>query len=182
MLRLFDWKCKPCGQAHEALVPVPHGEDTPGEAFVHCADCGDSTAHERQMSLPAPYMGEKVLNPSVRGGNYDTMGHKALPDLPDLPGAAEHSEKLGRALSAVPDGPRRDDARRDVMAAHLKTAPSGADYATMFASPAYKEAEAAQAPVIAENKSKRARAAAIANGENVNMRRDRALGDPNITA
>lgn len=34
------------------------------------------------MPLTAPYMGERVHNPMVSGGDFDTVGNKELPPLP----------------------------------------------------------------------------------------------------
>jgi hypothetical protein len=76
--RNLDWEC-PCGDKREALVWVPHGEPSPASAAIECETCGHVTDHERRMSLPAAYLGEKPYAPKVYGGRFDTMGLAPLP-------------------------------------------------------------------------------------------------------
>jgi hypothetical protein len=122
--------------------------------------------HERRISCPAPYMGEKVLNPMVSGGGFDTTGHKALPALPEFKDSGEVFRDDPRS-EASPGN--RGKVAREALTEH-------------FQSSDFKEAKRARAAVKAENKQKQKRAAAIRRGENVNMRRDRCAGDPAITA
>lgn len=84
MFRQYDFECCLCGGVHADLVNVPSGAKPLGLYELRCPHCDCCANHQRLMSCPAPYMGEKVLNPSVRGGAYDTMGYKPLPQPPRL--------------------------------------------------------------------------------------------------
>lgn len=89
MFRLYDWGCDDCNYLHEPLIDVPVGGAVPLVAYFYCPLCEETTKHERELSLPAPYMGERVCNPCVRGGSFDTMGNSPVPSLPELPSSAE---------------------------------------------------------------------------------------------
>lgn len=179
MLRLYDWLCAECSTRTEALVDVPHGTEPPKNRELFCSDCGEHITHNRTISLVAPYTGEHIRNPEVYGGSCDTMGHRRVQDLPDLPGAAEHSAETARKLRALPDNASHED-RRAVLREQGKTAPSGADYASLFSTNEYKEKERKRARDQKENALKRKRAKAHKAGANINFRRDRCAGDPKI--
>ena len=181
MWKPVDFKCSSCGATHEETVWVPQGDPRPSTTCCDCPACGDTCPHDSVLGLPAPYMGEKILNPQMFGGAYDTMGARELHDLPDLPGQQEHSAKLRAAMSQLPDNATSQE-RKAVFSEACKDAPSSADYETMFQSPEYKEKSAANEQIKKENKAKQTRAKAIARGENINMRRDKCPGDPNMTA
>lgn len=187
MWKPVDYQCQNCGCDHEETVWIPHGGERPAAAEFVCPYCGigddgdGRREHHAIMGLPAPYMGEKILNPPMYGGTYDTMGAREMQDLPDLPGQAEHSAKLRKAMAALPDTATSEE-RKAVFGDACKDAPSSADYASLFKTPEYKEAERANKQIATENAAKRKRAKAIAKGENVNMRRDKCPGDPNVTA
>ena len=89
MFRNYDWSCCSCGSVREHLVQFPQGDDPPELLQLECLRCDRSEPHRRCISLPAEYHGERVLNPVVRGGNFDTAGKRALPPLPDLPAGVE---------------------------------------------------------------------------------------------
>lgn len=181
MQRLFDWKCDTCGERAEELVDVPHGEKPPKQAPFVCGTCVAETVHTRQLSMPAPYMGERNLSPRVYGGQFDTMGAQQGPDAPALPGEAEHMDHVADKLAALgEDAPHEE--RAAVMRETLQQAPNSDDYAAHFATPEYQETMAQRRQIQASNKQKRARAAAMLRGENVNFRRDKAAGDPNMAA
>lgn len=185
MWRPVDFRCDVCGSDLEEFVYIPIGGERPSEMILHCHRCNDVTIHHSVIGLPAPYMGEKILNPQMYGGTYDTMGAREMEDLPDLPGQAEHSAKMRKSLSKFSDAewssmPKRE--RDAAIGEACKDAPSSADYASLFAKPEYKEVEHANQEIAKQNRSKRKRAKAIARGENVNMRRDKCPGDPKITA
>lgn len=181
MWKPVDFQCGVCGHIRERFIDVPIGQDRPESMTFRCHECNADTTHHSIIGLPAPYMGEKVLNPQMYGGEYDTMGHREPMPLPDLPGQAEHSAKIRAEMSKLPDNATSADRKRAFSEA-CKDAPSSADYSTLFNTPEYKETEAINKKIDKENKAKRKRAAAIARGENINMRRDKVAGDPNITA
>ena len=178
MLRLFDWLCIKCDLRSEGYVDVPHGE-TPPDTHDQVCPIHGVTPHDRTVSLPAPYTGEHVRNPHVYGGSMDTMGCKPTMDLPDLPGANEHSAETIAKLRQIPDSAPQE-ARYSVLREAAKSAPGGADYATMFETSEYKEVEKQRAHDIKLNKKKKERAAVLHSGGHVNMRRDRCEGDPVI--
>jgi hypothetical protein len=182
MWKPIDFECDVCGFKHEEFFDIGMGAERPTHTVLACPGCnGELTMHHSVIGLPAPYMGEKVLNPRMYGGNYDTMGAREFEPLPDLPGQEEHSAKLRKAMSQLPDTASSAE-RSAVFREACNDAPSSADYASLFARPEYKEAERANKEIAKQNASKRKRAKAIARGENVNMRRDRCPGDPKITA
>jgi len=84
MLRLYDFECER-GHIHEALVDVPAGEHPGTHYALTCPKCRACSPHLRLISPPAKYLGEKVMSPKVYGGQFDTMGAKALPTLPEFP-------------------------------------------------------------------------------------------------
>ncbi len=181
MWKPVDWECEKCNQPHEETVWIPHGGERPAKADFLCPHCKSISTHTSVLGLPAPYMGEKMLNPRMYGGRCDTMGHVEHEKLPDLPGQAEHSEKIRKAMSQLPDSATSKE-RKSVFSEACKDAPSSADYSDLFSKPEYKEVEARNEQITKENTSKQKRAKAIASGENVNMRRDKCPGDPNMTA
>lgn len=96
--RLYDWRCTECNVPEEHLTECPVGETPRKRSRLMCRWCGGITPHERLMSCPAPYMGERVLNPMVRGGSFDTMGQASPPPLPDLPAGVESTTSNYRQL------------------------------------------------------------------------------------
>ena len=89
MYRLFDWDCPKCESLFDALVW--HDAENllpPKQAEQTCPMCNTTMVMKRRQgggaSCPAPYMGEKILNPSICGGNYDTMGGERAPTLPQV--------------------------------------------------------------------------------------------------
>lgn len=181
MKRLADIECEFCGERAEELINKAHGEPMPKRVAAHCGHCFNLTPHSVLISAPAKYLGEKNLSPHVYGGRFDTMGHRAGPDLPDLPGAATHGAFVAKKLAALgPDASTAD--RKAVLAETMESAPSSADYAALFSTPEYRERMAERKRIGVENKAKRARAAAFARGETVNFRRDKVAGDPNMAA
>ncbi len=179
--KLIDFRCDECGHEMESLVDVPHDSKRPTWRSTTCKECGSITRQSALIGLPAPYMGERVCNPQQYGGPCDTMGHKEPPPLPDLHGASEHRAKLAERMRDVPNNAPRKEAQA-AFAAASHDAPSSADYATLFASKEYKSAEAERTHIQKQNEQKRARASAIAKGENINMKRDKCAGDPNLAA
>lgn len=119
MFRLYDWQCCACGKVDEHLTSCPAGERPKRKATQLCRWCGDVTPHERLMSCPAPYMGERVCNPMVRGGAFDTMGHAPVPDLPDLPAGVESNTANYRQLWSTPEW---REAKADLKEANRKNA------------------------------------------------------------
>ena len=180
MLRLFDWECSACKEQHENLAEIPHGK-LPRSVTFECPYCEETVRQRRLISLPAPYMGEKNLSPIVKGGSFDTVGHRKLPDLPDLPGAKEHSAKTQAALRALPPNATQGDRQATILKAG-KDAPRASDYMALFNKPEYKEAESARKQVAKQNADKKKRHRALTRGENVNFRRDKALGDPKMSS
>lgn len=178
MFRLYDFVCTQCKVKDEHLVDTPHGEKVALLIRDWCYQCNDTVDHERVMSMPAPYMGEKVVNPIMHGGKNDTAGKKALPPLPELKGEAEYQAKLGAEIAKASSGGR--EAVNEVLERMSGEAPSSADYGTLFDSKEYKKAEKRRARAKAENDEKKKRLKAIRRGEQVNMKRDKCRGDPKI--
>lgn len=181
MWRPIDYRCCECKRIHEEMVWVSSGTARPKSGVFVCPSCEDETTHESVIGLTAPYMGEKVLNPEMYGGTCDTMGAVQHMPLPDLPGQEEHSAKIRKAMSQLPDSASSKE-RKSVFSEACKDAPSSADYQSLFSKPEYKEVEAVNDKITKENTAKRKRAKAMRRGENVNMRRDKCPGDPNMTA
>lgn len=155
--RSYDWECTQCGCVAWHLVDVPHGELPPRTAELPCLECDEMTEHDKVISLVAAYMGEKMLNPIVHGGKFDTAGRRELPSMPafdNLPPDASISARKERV-----------DAYRE-----------------RFQSNEWREMKRERAAIRAENAQKRQRLAAIARGDNINMRRDKCAGDPKVTA
>lgn len=155
--RSFDWCCTVCEWTQWELVDVPHGERPPKQAVFTCDICEEEQTFDRIVSLVAEYHGEKVLNVPVYGGQFDTMGKRALPSMDMLP--------------TLPADASASDCREQIDA-----------YKERFASSEWKELKKERASIAKENAAKRKRAAAIARGENINMRRDKLSGDPKMTA
>ena len=85
---------------HETLLDVPHGDRPALALAANCPRCKEALPHRRVLSLPAPYLGERVRNPCVRGGAFDTMGNAPVPALPDLPAGVESNTENYRQLFA----------------------------------------------------------------------------------
>lgn len=179
MYRLFDFECDSCGTRAEALVSVPAGESPPKSIEADCWMCECVTGHSRIMPLVARYLGEKVFNPAVYGGRFDTMGHQALPSLPDVPGWSEAERQAETALRDLPDNHTLDQRREALRSVEFP----GADaYMELAAKPETKEIKRERKRIAEQNAQKKQRAAAIRRGDNVNMRTDRCAGDPKVTA
>lgn len=179
MWRPVDVECEHCGATHEEWVEQSVGKPRPEHVDSACPECSADGHNAVVLSMPAKYMGERISCPMVYGGQCDTMGYKELHDLPDLPGQAEHSAKLSRVMSQLPDNASSAE-RKALFSEHCKDAPTSADYSTLFASPEYKAVEAANAKIVKENNEKRARAKAWKAGNPMNFRRDKCAGDPEI--
>ncbi len=145
---------------------------------LDCDICGEETEQERLISAPAPYMGERLLNPIVRGGSYDTAGDAPMPSYPDAPGEAEHVAKIQSKLSALgQDAPQAE--RYEAMASVASDAP---DIISHMGKPECIEIKKERKRIGEQNIAKKQRLRALKRGENVNMRRDRLAGDPKLTA
>lgn len=103
MYRLYDWRCRVCERTDEHLTQCRDGTKPKRQMLLCCRWCGVPRVHDRMISPPAPYMGERVINPMVRGGRFDTMGHEAPPMLPDLPSGVESTTSNYRQLFATPE-------------------------------------------------------------------------------
>jgi len=179
MIRLYDWLCSKCNTRRESYIDVPHGTDPIGTKALLCDSCDSIVSHARTISLVAPYTGDHVRNPHVYGGNMDTMGMRPVQALPDLAGAEGHGEETARKLAALPDSAPNEE-RYSILRDRGKSAPSGADYASLFETSEYKACEKKRAHEQRLNGRKRKRAKALKSGAHVNFRRDRCEGDPAI--
>lgn len=177
--RFYDWECGVCSARREALLWVDGGSEPDKRTKLRCDKCGRITTHTRLVSLPAPYTGEQVHNPMVTGGRYDTMGHEPMPDVPTNRHLAEHQARCSAALASLPDSLSPQERHRAVCAA-VGSSPNVCDIQSHYNKPEVKEVLAERNKIKQRNKQKRARAAALASGAPVNMRRDRCPGDPKI--
>ena len=157
MFRSHDWQCSICERVQWALIWVSSGCDAQRHLISDCPTCERATEHRQIISLTAEYHGERVLNPIVHGGSYDTAGTRELPTMDALPSLPKDASK---------------DARKDQIEA----------YRQRFSSPEWKDLKSQQASIQKDNVGKRQRLQAINNGENINMRRDKLPGDPKVTA
>lgn len=182
-LKLFDYECTECGRKREAFLSVPPGASPQSQRGLECSDCAGFTIHDRLISAPSQYLGERQFNPMIHGGRWDTMGARELPTLPDLPGESAHIERASRAAAALPADLTRHERAHELrkIVGSASDAPTTSDYAAHFATSEYREAKAARDRVRAENAEKRKRATALARGENINFRRDRCKGDAAVT-
>lgn len=193
MFKQRDWACPECEHVFGALVDVPSKEKVPLHSEQECPECGFEGLCELRLSLPSPYMGEIVLNPNINGGNFDTMGKKRAPALPEYAPIVEHGEKIQSFLNSPGEVTYRDDNGKKVkthiskaplrvlheeVKRNVPNAPKMEDAGEHLESPEYKEIRGARKRAIARNKKKAKRAAALARGENINFRKDRCEGDP----
>ena len=86
MFRLFDWQCTKCNRIAERVEPAELKH-----LHADCPVCGTMTNHDRILSAPAPYLGEKPHNPEMMGGKFDTMGMRAPPCGPIMPDGLSYS-------------------------------------------------------------------------------------------
>ena len=151
MLKLYDWECQRCGAIQEHAVEVPAKMLAALSMRAGCRRCKTRTTHKRLMSAPAPYVGEKTVNPRFGGGSgaRDTLGMVRGPSLPELP---DELCKTG-----------------DV-----------AGIREFFGRPEYKEIERQRKVIAKQNAAKQKRNKAMKAGWHINMRRDRLPGDPKI--
>jgi hypothetical protein len=70
----------------ESLVEVPRGKRPPKKTRLACRCASAKVFHERLLSPPAEYLGERPLSVMVTGGSCDTTGHRRLPELPEFTG------------------------------------------------------------------------------------------------
>ncbi len=127
--RQYDWQCTKCGYEHADLVSVPHGEKPPPKARLDCPGCGGETLHEKLLSLPAPYLGEKAFSPIVSGGKFDTAGCETPPPLPDVPEGLSGDDvadffqrpEYKDAKRRREEVKQRNAAKRKRLAAHRRT-------------------------------------------------------------
>jgi hypothetical protein len=99
-----------------------------------------------------------------------------------LPGSIEHGKRMAQAVSAAYDAGCGNDAGAvcDAMRS-AGEGPSAADYETHILSSEYQEIAKENTEIDRRNNGKKTRLCALRKGENVNFRRDRCDGDPNIT-
>lgn len=84
MFRLYDFQCWECGLVIEAVHTFPSDQSPVRGKALWCESCQVNTLHERLISRPAPYLGEKLFTVPVYGGRFDTAGAKRPPKKPDL--------------------------------------------------------------------------------------------------
>lgn len=82
--RIYDWECGGCNSERECVVSYETGKAPPLRQPLYCHTCKAETEHRRLLALPGPYYGEKVLNPLVSGGQFDTAGYERAP-MPKYP-------------------------------------------------------------------------------------------------
>jgi len=181
-----DWECRDCREDFTSTVNVPHGDVLPlsvlwpaFEESDRCPWCGGVQGADKLLSAPAKYMGECVRNPVCYGGDFDTAGHEMAPQLPRFDAAADHRRKLSAAIGALPSDASHDE-QMAIHREHSRDAPRVDDWKGHFSQAGYGEIEEAREEVATRNKTKRKRLAALKQGGNVNMRRDKVSGDPKI--
>lgn len=103
MHRLFDWQCSSCGTVTEQIVVFPQGARAPSVIVAPCEVCETDEPHDRLLSTPARYMGDRPRNPCVTGGGFDTMGYSPVQSLPDLPPDADSTLDNYKALWSTTD-------------------------------------------------------------------------------
>lgn len=183
MYRLFDWACPECGTLREALVDVPSGTKEPTSTYLACAKCSVAYEHTRAPSLPAPYCGDKVFNPEVRGGKWDTLGGRSFVQAPELPGAEEHGRQTAATITQAMAEGVSDRALSDIRHRAVQDGPSSDDYMEHWARPEIVETDRQNKIIGDQNEAKQRRKAALDGGANINFRTDKLPGDPaNITA
>jgi hypothetical protein len=161
--RLDDWRCDTCGTIREAMTE----RGGPRSATLACDGCSSETTHERLLSAPAEYLGEKVRNHCavrIKGGKYDTEGYQQGPSIPDIPGAAEHDAKLAGAMAQLPPSARPED-RRAVMREAAADGPTIGDYHDHMRKPDVAELARERRKIDVANAAKRKRAEAVAAGK-----------------
>lgn len=146
--RLYDYECSKCHHTAEHLTWSDAETAVPLRRTLTCKACDSRVSHRRVMSLPAKYTGERVDKVLVYGSDLDTAGFRQ----PDQP-------------FPRPPGMETGEVSADTWKSHFET-------------PAWKAWSKEKKARDGENRKKRRRAAAIKRGENVNLRRDRAPGDP----
>jgi hypothetical protein len=181
MLRLNDWECSLCKRKAEHYVDVDHGTKLPKKTTLHCAHCDRKAPHERMLSLPAPYMGERTFNPLISGGDYDTTGHAPMPDYTTANWETEHNKRIQRTFAALPANVTEYE-RRSALNEVAKEAPSVYDYGKHLSSPENREIAKVRKAIGKQNNAKKKRFEALKRGEQVNFRRDKVAGEKNITA
>jgi hypothetical protein len=76
----------------EGIVQYDQGTDPPDQHYLRCERClrdkgYKATPHDRvRISLPAKDLSDRPMSPMVAGGNFDTVGKKAVPQLPEFKG------------------------------------------------------------------------------------------------
>lgn len=172
---IYDLECMRCERVQETIAEY----NTTGLYSLVCSRCGRETVHKRLPSLFAPYMGERVFNPMVSGGKFDTTGNAKVTRLPKFKDYVEHDARVEANIKRLSPGAGKEEVRAAVRAAG--PGPSMADWRDHLRKPEVKEAKRQRAEDVRRNKLKRARAGAIARGENINLRRDKLPGDPKVT-
>lgn len=183
MYRFYDWRCTNCKAVTEHLVDVPDGKVPPKGKKLECPWCEGDHPHVRLLSVPAEVHCDKVHNPKVMGGEFDTLGHRPLPKLPELGGHDSNAvdRSLSQKLACVSDNAPPEVAH-EIVRAHNKDkgGPELCDYKKHFESSDWKFAKLKQDEVKEQNRQKKARRRALERGEPVNMRRDKCAGDPSF--
>ena len=175
--RQYDFSCTGCDAEAPYLVDVPSGELPLKSYDMQCQACGDVCAHERLLSMPAPYMGERNLSPVVHGGKFDTAGKAPMPGYPDMPGEAEYQREAQARLATLPAGASWEDRKA---AMRSVDAPSTHDLVEHMSKPECREIAKERKRIDGQNKQKQKRLSAARRGQQVNFRRDRCAGDPKL--
>lgn len=163
MWKLYDWQCCDCGDVRESMINPPDGEDAPRFIVLACpcADDEDGTAmHQRLVSAPAKYLGDRPLTGRVFGGNYDTCGWRTPPAYPELKEGVRHE-------------------RREVAPGHFidtKVIEAGALIEHQNR-PEWNEAHRARRAMLKEDEARRARAPHLKAGT-ADLRQQKLPGDP----
>jgi len=180
MFRLYDWECPKCGFVAEGVVEFPQGAPPPLSQGMFCGSCGKTSQHRRMLPKVGKYLKDRSFNYAMCGGNYDTMGYKQGPSLPDLPGSPEFDQKCQDFVSTLPMNLPPKKIHQEVESKFGGEAPTLDDYGHHFRTKEYQEAKAERERVKAENRQKRKRAAAIKRGDDISMHTSKCAGDPNI--
>ena len=149
---LYEFECLSCETQSEHVASWQPTTRVP----MPCHACGRVTEQLRLISRPARYMGDRPERVMVYGGNYDTTGHRALPELP-MP-ESETREINGETFEVYSEAACRDT----------------------FATHEWKEREAAADAIIAEDRVRRERTRAIKAGANIDLRSNPLPGDPHL--
>ena len=164
MWKLFDWECSECGATKEHMV-CPH-DGSPATRWVYlpcqCAP-GRPVLHNRVVSAPAKYLGDRPMAPRVYGGSNDTTGYRPVPEYPELRDGVSWEDR------EVGDGrvQRTKVIKASALIEHQNTAQ-------------WREVHKAREAICDENAGKKARLPALRAGK-VDLRNSKMPGDPRLT-